>query len=540
MKTGKKRRISRWLAAALALLLAVGSAAPAGAVSAGELSAALSACVNHSYAAVPAPKPGSSMGGEWTVIALARGSSRVPQAYFRDFTDALTRYVKGKNGVLHPVKSTEYSRTVLALTALGEDPSSVGGFDLLAPLGDFRGTLAQGINGAIWALIALDSGCYRIPAAPKGAVQGTRQNYLRAVLDAQLPDGGWSLTGREPGDPDLTAMALQALAPYRRQQTAARAAEKGLRFLSEIHSGAEGNYAGANAESAAQTVLALCALGVKPGDSRFMRDGTDPLDELLTYRLNDGSFRHVAGAGPSRMATEQGLLALTAASRAAEGKASVYCMASGREPGSRGLPGRHPDVLWQPVRFPERTFADMKNDPARPAAEALASRGIVAGTGGGLFSPELTVTRAEFAAAEVQALGLPPAPAAGFRDVPEKKWFAPYVNTAYAYGLCSGEGNGQFSPMHPVTVQEAAVMAAKAGRLCGLGDVPGGQETGKLLAAWTHGGETARWAESSMAFCFRNGLLTASDDLRPEAPLSRGEMAELIAAVLDAALLLER
>lgn len=87
----------------------------------------------------------------------------VPQSYWDNYYSNLENYVKAHNGVLHSRKYTEYSRVVLALTAIGKEPSNVAGYNLLTPLGDYDKTIQQGINGPIWALLALDSGNYAMP-----------------------------------------------------------------------------------------------------------------------------------------------------------------------------------------------------------------------------------------------------------------------------------------------------------------------------------------------------------------------------------------
>ena len=128
--------------------------------------------------------------------------------------------------MLHERKYTEYSRVILALTAIGRDPAKVAGYNLLTPLGDFEKTIWQGLNGPIWAFIALDSGSYEIPKNPAAKTQATRQLYINEILKNQLKDGGWSLTGTGNSDLDMTAMALQALAKYQDQKSVKSATDK--------------------------------------------------------------------------------------------------------------------------------------------------------------------------------------------------------------------------------------------------------------------------------------------------------------------------
>lgn len=134
--------------------------------------------------------------------------------------------------MLHEKKYTEYSRVILGLTAAGYDPTDVAGYDLTMALGDFDKTIWQGINGPIFALIALDCGNYVIPRNPEAVTQATRDMYVDEILRRQLSDGGFSLLGGsvsataadEESDPDITAMALQALAKYRNRDDVTGAA----------------------------------------------------------------------------------------------------------------------------------------------------------------------------------------------------------------------------------------------------------------------------------------------------------------------------
>jgi len=192
----------------IALLLA--PAAPVGAVSPSD---ALTQTAAYLSKTVPAPAV-SSVGGEWTVIGLARGGYTVPASYYSN----VESYVKGCKGVLHERKYTEYSRVVLALTAIGKDPTNVAGYDLTKPLQDFEKTVWQGINGPIWALIALDSGSYACTQ---------RQNYVNYILEKEIPGGGWALAGTAP-DADITGMALQALSKYQGKAAVNAACDRAL------------------------------------------------------------------------------------------------------------------------------------------------------------------------------------------------------------------------------------------------------------------------------------------------------------------------
>ena len=267
---------------------------------------------------IPQPTYGS-VGGEWAVFGLARSGVAVPKEYFE---------VYGENvAVLHAKKYTEYSRVILAWTALGKDATDVGGFNLLVPLADFDQTVFQGINGPIFALLALDSGAYDIPENTAGTTQATREGYVDYILNAELPGGGWSFAGGD-AETDITAMALQALAKYRDRQDVADAVERGLTVLSQQQeeNGGFVAYDSESSESIAQVIVALTELGVSLTDSRFVKSGNTLVNRLLEFRTENGAFRHILDGEEDVMATEQGFYALVAVSRAEQGKSTLYTM----------------------------------------------------------------------------------------------------------------------------------------------------------------------------------------------------------------------
>ena len=248
----------------LTLVLMLSLCVPAMAVSKRELTSAISESAEYMLNAVKAPQVGS-IGGEWAVIGLARSGYDVPQKYWDNYYATVEEYVESCKGVLHKKKYTEYSRVTVALTAIGADPPNVAGYNLLTALGDFDKTIWQGINGPIWALIALDSGSYEMPVNAEAKTQATRQMYIDEILSRQLNDGGWNLSdkgGNGQSDPDITGMALQALAKYQAQSAVKAATDKALTCLSKMQD-SDGGYASwetSNSESVVQVIVALCEL----------------------------------------------------------------------------------------------------------------------------------------------------------------------------------------------------------------------------------------------------------------------------------------
>ncbi len=270
-------------------------------------------------------------GGEWVALGLARSGS-IRDTLAEQYAQAAYQYVKKKgSSTMSDSKSTENSRMILALTSIGKDPSDVAGYDLLEPLADLDYVKSQGINGPIFALIALDSHDYEIPKAVAGKTQTTREALIDAILAAQLSDGGWNVNGNG-ADADMTAMAIQALAPYYSSNAKVKSAiGDALNRLSQMQE-ANGGYTSwgtANAESVAQVIVALTSLGIDPAsDGRFIKNGYSTLDALATFYNDKGGFKHSQSDTTSSngLATEQAYYALASWYRLKAGKTSLYDM----------------------------------------------------------------------------------------------------------------------------------------------------------------------------------------------------------------------
>ena len=544
-----KRKIRRMAGLILAILLLANLYLPAAAAQT-TLQEAVAKSAAYMLDRVSQPQVGA-IGGEWAVIGLARSGYEVPQSYWDTYYAVVEEQVEASQGVLHDKKYTEFSRVILALTAIGADPADVAGYNLLAPLGDFDKSVWQGINGPIWALIALDSGNYAMPQNASATTQATRQMYVEEILSRQLDCGGWNLTdrgGAGEADPDVTGMALQALAPYQDQEVVKEAVEKGLTNLSQCQD-ADGGYASyetSNSESVVQVIVALCALGIDLEDERFVKNGNSVLDNLLSYQQKDGSFLHTSqGQGDSQMASEQGLYGLVAAVRAEEGKSGLYEMddvtiqVNQDTQETVGLPGKLDDVKQLKITAPGTTFPDVDGHKNQQAIEALAAREVVNGMASGQFQPDATMTRGEFAAIVVRALGLTPKAVDQFQDVPAEQWYAPYIGTAYTYGIVTGREENVFDPNGTITRQEAATMVARAAGLCGMDTQLQTYEIRDILAQFPDYVTVSQWAQQSVAFCYQAQILDQSDyNVEPARAVLRCEIAQMVYNLLKEANLL--
>ena len=273
----------------------------------------------------------SSIGGEWLITGLSRNSGDIQDSYYEEYYNNVVNYVKECGGVLHNKKYTEYSRVIIALTSIGKDPQNVGGYNLLLPLGDFEKTTWQGINGAIWALIALDCGQYDIPYNADAQIHATREMYVEKIINSQLDDGGWSLLGSGESDIDVTAMALQALSNYTDNSEVSNCVDKAISFLSvsQNENGGYSSWGTENSESCAQVIVALCELGISPFDERFEKNGKNLADNLMSFYTIGNGFKHTYdGGGSNQMATEQCFYSLVSLKRFMNGDNSLYDMMS--------------------------------------------------------------------------------------------------------------------------------------------------------------------------------------------------------------------
>lgn len=278
----------------------------------------------------------------WNVIGLKRSGLYVPESYINLFYSNVIAYCESKDWQITRAKYSDYSKLILALTAIGVDARDVMGHNLLAYLSDYENVSRQGNNGTIWALIALKSNpAYEIPEDPSAVQQNSEELLVKKVVGMQCQDGGWTMAEGK-GDSDMTGMAMQALASYYNKdgyENVTEAIDKGLAWIekNQLSSGGFGTMNTETSESVAQIITALCGVGIDCGeDARFIKNGKWPMTGLFQYYMPEGGFMHVAadagnnggGAGGiiDGMATEQGLYATVAYRRFLDGETFLYDM----------------------------------------------------------------------------------------------------------------------------------------------------------------------------------------------------------------------
>ena len=255
----------------------------------------------------------SSAGGEWTVMGLAR-AGKITNNYKNIYKKNLKKTLDNQKGELSRNAFTEYSRTVIALTSIGENPYNFYGYDVISPLAEADNVMKQGMNGLAYALIALECGDYDNvnPRDGYDGRVGSIEKYKNSLVGSSLPNGGWALFGKK-ADVDMTAIAIQALAPFYKESKVKSVVDDGLKVISSKQKDTGGfeTMGNENCESSCQVLTALSSLKISVKDKRFVKKKHTVLDSLMSY-YNNGGFSHLKKGLVNQMATDQALYALVA------------------------------------------------------------------------------------------------------------------------------------------------------------------------------------------------------------------------------------
>lgn len=411
---GAKKRVAIALAAAL-VVSGIGYVPKADAESVTQVTGDYSQEVNEvcdTMEFVVSDPAFGSMGGEWAALVLGRAGRMTEEwktkylAAVKTSFDNVSETLKAQNK-LHRTKLTENSRAIIGLYSAGADVTDFNGWNLCAPLAgdnvggdkteesaDYTATLKQGINGPIYALIALDYAGYnsegetKVTNVTEENTTTLRDDYLNYILSKEIPGGGWALFG-DSADPDITMMAVQALSKYTYLPEVNDAVERALTVMSSKQN-AQGGYSSwgsVNAESISQVICGLTMLGIDPTtDERFIKNGNTLVDALksfsadcvkdkVTYSEYRG-YAHVANSDGTysynQMATEQAGYAMVA----------LWCQKKGQklyQNGFRDIPDTTPTVT--PIATPEvtETPTAAPSEPAVPTVTPVQSENPDAG-----------------------------------------------------------------------------------------------------------------------------------------------------------------
>lgn len=410
---GAKKRVAIALAAAL-VVSGIGYVPKADAESVTQVTGDYSQEVNEvcdTMEFVVSDPAFGSVGGEWAALVLGRAGRMTEEwktkylAAVKTSFDNVSETLKAQNK-LHRIKLTENSRAIIGLYSAGADVTDFNGWNLCAPLAgdnvggdkteesaDYTATLKQGINGPIYALIALDYAGYKSEGETKVTdvteenTTTLRDDYLNDILSKEISGGGWALSGTS-ADPDITMMAVQALSKYTYLPEVNDAVERALTVMSSKQN-AQGGYSSwgsVNAESISQVICGLTMLGIDPTtDERFIKNGNTLVDALKSFsadcvkdKVTYSEYRGYAHAEQNgvmkynQMATEQAGYAMVA----------LWCQKKGQklyQNGFRDIPDTTPTVT--PIATPEvtETPTAAPSEPAVPTVTPVQSENPDAG-----------------------------------------------------------------------------------------------------------------------------------------------------------------
>ncbi|WP_270474612.1 prenyltransferase/squalene oxidase repeat-containing protein, partial [Clostridium cochlearium] len=272
---------------------------------------------------------------DWKTVAFNKSGLKLPADYNSKYLQDAAKVLKDCKGYFYKV--TDYERMTLGVVAAGGDPRNIGGYNLLDKIYNFndpqnpnRKIDFQGLNGVIYALIALDTKNYEIPAGAKF----TREYMLDYILENRNSDGGWDLNmSGDRSDVDITAMTLISLAPHhnyvskdgKKVTDAIRGAVDWLSKVQRQDGGFNSWFTQNNSESCAQTIIGLCANGIDPTGTKFTKD-KNLIENLLKFQQSSGEFYHLSDGseGVNGISTEQAYQAILAYREFTKGKGSIY------------------------------------------------------------------------------------------------------------------------------------------------------------------------------------------------------------------------
>ncbi|HZG88361.1 S-layer homology domain-containing protein [Paenibacillus sp.] len=180
-----------------------------------------------------------------------------------------------------------------------------------------------------------------------------------------------------------------------------------------------------------------------------------------------------------------------------------------------------------------KTFEDVADHWAKRDIELLASKLVLNGASATAFAPDRSVTRAEFAAMLVRALGLDERPTASkFSDVEGSAWYAGAVGAAAERGIVGGVGDGQFRPGDTITRQQMAVMIARALTFVGRGQADASASVS--ADRFADAAVVAEWAKAEVELAADAGIVSGRPDgtFAPNDESTRAEAAAMLYRLL--------
>lgn len=435
---------------------------------------------------------------DWDAIALVRSGKTVPEAYYR----TLEKHIIDNQGEFRLV--TDYQRMVLALSAIGKDPTNVAGYNLVEKIYNNPNMTRQGTNGAVYALIALDAKDYKVD---ENALW-TREKLVDWILDQQNSDGGFPLSKSSGGasDIDVTAMAIQGLARYQDQERVKDSIDKALNWLSKQQT-KDGGFS--SSESVSQLIIALSTLGIDIEDPRFVKSEANLMTNLQGFINQDGGIAHTKGKESNHIATQQGLMAFAAYNRYLEAGKGLYNMADTDKKSDLSNGNIFVD-------------SDQISSWALEYVEKAYEYGLMTGVSKEdlRFDPSRNITRAEFTTLVVRLFDEDniDSPITSFKDVNTDAWYYQDVMTARKKGWVSGVAEDLFAPNQSINREQIATILSRILEL----------ETKDGLRKPQDINTASNWAQDHILAVYQNQIMIGDgENFNPNTSVTR-EMAAVI------------
>ncbi len=174
------------------------------------------------------------------------------------------------------------------------------------------------------------------------------------------------------------------------------------------------------------------------------------------------------------------------------------------------------------------SFTDTATHWGNAVIVGMANRMVVNGTGNNEYQPERAITRAEFVALIVRALGLKARGSAQFGDVKAAAWYYDVVLAAKEYGIAKGSG-GKFLPDNKITREEAMLLMVNALKLVRQDVALTAAQKSAALKRFGDAGEFSSWATDGGAAAIHFGIVGGSNgNIHPKKNLTRAETAQIL------------
>ena len=217
-----------------------------------------------------------------------------------------------------------------------------------------------------------------------------------------------------------------------------------------------------------------------------------------------------------------------------DGSGPAVCVPNGRyDPATGTVTFTTTHFSYYAVAYNKVSFGDVAGNAWYGKAVAfIAARGITSGTGGGNYSPNARLTRAELIVLLMNAYGIAPDknPADNFSDA-GNTWYTGHLAAAKRLGISDGLGNNRFAPDREITRQEMFTLMYNVlkvyGKLPETGD-------GKTLSEFGDAGDVALWAKDATELFVETGIIEGVDGkLFPADTTTRAEIAQVLYNLLS-------